>query len=137
MLGELLQHIRNWFAVPGRARTANYTIKDGTLDLPFLLDGQYFKLTGSVFNNGLHKYPATDLVDEHFWGTVYPLAIPAEVVALAEEIEEWNKKNAAAAAGVYQSESFGGYSYTLKANADNEISWQTAFAPRLHQWRKM
>ena len=38
----------------------------------------------------------------------------------------------------YQSESFGGYSYT-KASASNgdQVDWKTVFRSRLNRWRKI
>lgn len=35
-----------------------YTIKNGKIEIPFLKDGQYFRIIDSVFNDGLHQYKA-------------------------------------------------------------------------------
>ncbi len=44
-------------------------------------------------------------------------------------------------AGPYQSESFGGYTYTMKADNGGgnggATSWQSAFAARMNKWRKL
>ena len=112
MLEQVLMHLNNWFLVPGGIHEDAYTIKDGSIALPFLQNGQYFRICGSVFNDGLHRYPAADLTDEAFEGTVWALAVPQAVASLADEIAAWETKNGAAAVGPYQSESFGGYSYT-------------------------
>ena len=107
--------------------------------LPFD-DGQYFRIVGSVFNDGLHQYPCTNLVDECFTGEVYSLAIPSAVIELAERIEEWESANGQAARTPYASESFGGYSYALKSQtsgAETSTSWQGAFANELRAWRKL
>lgn len=132
MLEAVLQHLRNWFQVSIRENT--YTIEDGSIALPFLAQDQYFRVCGSVFNDGLHKYPANDLKDETFRGTVWALAIPADVVEISEEIKTWAEKNGTSP---YVSESFGGYTYTKATNGKGGVaSWEATFAPRLNAWRK-
>lgn len=139
MLEQVLMHLNNWFLVPGGIHEDAYTIKNGSIALPFLQNGQYFRICGSVFNDGLHRYPAADLTDEAFEGTVWALAVPQAVASLADEIDAWETKNGAAAVGPYQSESFGGYSYTKATDAQTggAVTWQSAFRPRLNQWRKI
>lgn len=136
MLGVVLAYLRNYFEV--RKTYCMYEIKNGTLVLPDMQDGQYFRIVGSVFNDGVHQYPSSDLTDEDFTGSVWALAIPKDLLDLVAEIEEWQTKNGEKAAGPFQSESFGGYTYTLKSNADGfGASWQSAFASRLNIWRKI
>ena len=112
MLEQVLMNIRNWFTVEGGIHSGTFSIKDGGITLPFLADGQYFRIIGSVFNDGLHQYPATDLVDEEFSGVIWALAIPPAVVDLADEIQKWQEKNGEVASSPFSSESFGGYSYS-------------------------
>ena len=136
MLETILQYLNNWF-VRG-IYAGDYEIKDGSIVLPFLVDGQYFRIFGSLFNDGLHKYPDDGLVSERFNGTVWALAVPRAVVQLADEIAAWEQKNGAAAAGPYTSESFGGYSYTRAAASDGRpLGWQDVFSARLSRWRKV
>ena len=139
MLEQVLMNIRNWFTVDGGIHSGTFTIKDGGITLPFLADGQYFRICGSVFNDGLHKYPATDLVDEEFSGAIWELAIPPAVVDLANEIGAWQEKNGAAAASPYQSESFGGYSYSKATDSASggAVTWQSVFKRQLSAWRKI
>lgn len=122
-----------------------FTIEDGTLTLDELQDDQYFRIVGSVFNDGVYQYPATELKDETFEGAVWAMAIPAEVIALSTEIDEWKTKYAGVDStnmSPYQSESFGGYSYSkgsggssIGGNADN--TWQGVFKSELDNWRKV
>lgn len=59
MLEQVLTHIHNWFRVRDGANgihPGKYIIQDGGIALPFLQDGQYFRICGSVFNDGLHRY---------------------------------------------------------------------------------
>lgn len=139
MLEQVLMNIRNWFTVDRGIHSGSFTIKDGGITLPFLADGQYFCICGSVFNDGLHRYPATDLVDEEFSGAIWELAIPPAVVDLADEIGAWQEKNGEASASPYQSESFGGYSYSKATDSASggAVTWQSVFKRRLSAWRKI
>ena len=139
MLEQVLMNIRNWFPVDGGIHSGTFTIKDGGITLPFLADGQYFRICGSVFNDGLHQYPATDLADEEFSGTIWELAIPPAVVELADEIGAWQEKNGEASASPYQSESFGGYSYSKATDSASggAVTWQSVFKRQLSAWRKI
>ena len=138
MLEQVLMNIRNWFPVKGGIYSGTFTIKDGGITLPFLATGQYFRIIGSVFNDGLHQYPASDLKAETFEGTVWALAVPQAVIELATEMETWETKNGEAAAGIYQSESFGGYQYSKQTASDGgQVTVWSAFRKRLNQWRKL
>ena len=139
MLEQVLMHLKNWFLVPGGIHEGTYTIEDGGIALPFLANGQYFRICGSVFNDGLHQYPDSDLKAETFDGTVWALAVPQAVIDLAAEIEAWQKKNGDASVSPYQSESFGGYSYSKATDSASggAVTWQSAFRSRLNAWRKL
>lgn len=138
MLEQVLMNIRNWFPVKGGIHSGTFTIKDGGVTLPFLADGQYFRICGSVFNDGLHQYNVLDLFDETFTGTIWALAIPKAVIDLAAEIEAWETKNGEAASGIYQSESFGGYQYSKQTASDGgQLTVWSVFRKRLNQWRKL
>ena len=138
MLEAILRHLRNWFIVS--AHPGHYTVTDGRIELPFLASGQYYRIVGSVFNDGLHCHDAGEhLKEETFYGTVFTLAIPEAVQELAREIEEWQAKHGATAEGPFQSESFGGYSYTRATDSQTggAVTWQSAFRSRLNAWRKI
>lgn len=136
MLEQVLKHLNNWFLMPDGIHTGEFTVQDGGIALPFLQSGQYFRVVGSVFNDGLHQYPAKDMTTETFNGAVWVLAIPKAVISLADEIAVWNKKNGAP--GPYISESFGGYSYSKATNASGvAVGWQDVFKSRLNAWRRI
>ena len=139
MLEQVLMNIRNWFTVDGGIHSGTFTIEDGGITLPFLANGQYFRIIGSVFNDGLHQYPAADLVDEEFSGAIWALAIPRAVVDLADEISKWQTKNGEASTSPYQSESFGGYSYSKATDAETggAVTGQSAFKKQVGAWRKI
>lgn len=138
MLEELLRALRNWFAC-GKA-TGRIRVEGGALVPPeglSLADGQHLRVQGSVFNDGLHRWPCTDLHDEEFVGTVWALAVPQAVLDLADEIEAWQQKHAEELDGPYASESFGGYSYTRIGGNGSPITWRQQFKARLDPWRKL
>ena len=138
MLTELLAEIRNYFEVPNGRHFGKFEISGGSIaPLDFLQEGQYFRIIGSVFNDGVYQYPATSLTDEVFDGAVWSMAVPPAVIDLAAEIEEYNKS--AGKPSVYTSESYpNGYSYTRATDASGvPLSWQKAFSSRLSKWRKL
>lgn len=148
MLAAVLGKLHNWFDRDADGRflhveSGELSVEGGSLVGAdgWLQEGQYFRILGSVFNDGLHRHPALDLRDEVFEGCAYALAVPAEVVDLAERIAEWDEKNGDAARGPYQSESFGGYSYSLRDDGGGSSpasgGWERAFAPELRRWRKL
>lgn len=138
MLEELLRALRNWF-VRDKA-TGRIRVEDGALVPPeglALADGQYIRVTGSVFNDGLHRWPCTGMADEEFVGTVWALAVPRAVVDLADEIESWQTEHTEELDSPYASESFGGYSYTRVGGDGSPITWRQQFKARLDPWRKL
>ena len=146
MLDEILLYLHNWFCDLKDIYFGEYTVADGQLALPFMQDNQYFRICGSVFNDGVYQYPADSLTDETFKGTVWALKIPADFIKLVAEIEEWQEEygSGSAALGPFQSESFGGYSYSkasvsgsTTSGSSSAVTWMDAFATRLAGWRKM
>lgn len=139
-LTELCQELRNWFCdEDSDIYEGTYTVENGKLSLPFLLNGQYFRIKGSVFNDGVHKYDENlELQDETFVGTIWKMRIPQPVLDLVTEIGAWNEKNSNAVSSPYQSESWGEYSYSLKSGARDtgSLSWKSVFASSLNRWRK-
>lgn len=136
MLEQVLQHLNNWFLVPDGIHTGKFTVQDGGITLPFLQTGQYFRVLGSVFNDGLYQYPSEEMTDEMFTGAVWALAVPKAVIKLSEEIAVWNEKNGDP--GPYTSESFGGYSYSKATNSSGvAVGWQDIFKSRLNPWRRI
>lgn len=132
MLETVLMYLNNWFVV-GRYDDT-YTIEDGGITLPFLVNGQYFRIVGSLFNDGVYQYPA-DLTDETFDGSVWAMAIPKALLSTVEEITAWTAKNGDG--GAYTSESFGGYSYSKATNSKGiAVGWRDVFSAQLSPWKK-
>lgn len=142
MLTELCQELRNWFE--RKKYFGTFTIENGQIHPPdgSLQDGQYFRIVGSVFNDGVHKYDAELLTDEVFEGAIWAMAVPPSVVDLSERISEWVTKYGDSVSSPYSSESFGGYSYQKASSGQgNAVSsnptWQSTFASELNRWRKI
>lgn len=136
MLTELCAELRNYFVK--EVYRGIFTIKDGSIaPLDFLQDGQYFAIFGSVFNDGVHKYPTDTLIDETFDGRIVAMAVPPAVITLSEEIKAYNESENGKPSA-YISESFGGYTYTKATDKNGAAaSWKTIFASRLNKWRKI
>lgn len=144
MLTELCRECKNYFLRDREndIHTGTFEINGGEIEpLPFLSNGQYFRIVGSVFNDGVHKYgdPFDEaLTDERFDGAVWAMSVPPAFIALAEEIGNWQTQNADAVSSPYQSESFGGYSYSKATGADGGgLSWTDQFSGKLKNWRKV
>lgn len=137
MLEEVMRHCHNFFVVEGGAVNGQFKISGGMVSLPFLKPGQYFRITGSTFNDGVRQYGMGEmLTDEVFEGTVEPLAVPRAFLELCQRIQDWNEKNGPP--GPFQSENFGGYSYSrATSKAGDPVGWKDAFKGELVPWRKL
>lgn len=144
MLTELCLELRNWFELS--KYFGEFSIEDGELTGAgdFLQDGQYFRIIGSVFNDGVHQYPVeeSELKDEVFKGAIWAMAVPPAVIDLSERIQAWNDKYGDSVSSPYSSESFGGYSYTKASSGQGDadsggVTWRGAFANDLNKWRKL
>lgn len=149
MLEEVCRYLNNWFDV--ERLIGEFTILDGEIiEESFheaIQSGQYFRVVGSVFNDGVYQFSTTFELpqDERFDGGVWLMSIPQSFLDLVKEIEEWQAKYGgidSQAMSPYTSESFGGYSYTKSnGSADGSTTssnaWQSAFQSRLSKWRKI
>lgn len=150
MLTQICQYLHNWFnrkpdGTMYPIYNGTFTIANGALEDVELAEGQYFRIIGSLFNDGVHCTTDT-LTNETFSGTIWAMGIPPAVVQLATEISDWQAQYGGTdspAMSPYQSESFAGYSYS-KGNSNSSASsdagdtgWQAAYATRLAPWRKI
>ena len=140
MLESVLHHLHNYFIE--KTVTGAFEIKENGLNTPLLSDGRWFMITGSAWNDGVYKAPASGLMDEVFTGEISLLSIPKELVELAEKIQKWCDDQEEG--GAYLSESFGGYShakysYTRAVNPETglAVGWQEVFRGELNRWRKL
>ena len=146
-LTELCQELKNWFVREKYIGT--FTITNGAIIVPdgSLQDGQFFRVIGSVFNDGVHKYGVDELTDEVFKGAIWSMAVPPAVVELSERISAWSEQYGDTVSSPYQSmsESFGDYSRSWSkagsgqgnATSGSGPTWQSMFASELSRWRKI
>ena len=151
---DLCQELKNWFdrgqkKIKGEFVIVNNAVflKNGDILKPLsecgMLDGQYYRVIGSVFADGVHKYGdlQDSLRDETFSGAVWFMAVPPAVVSLNTEIDAWVDKYGEVVNSPYTSESFSGYSYTkgggVSASGGNGNTWQNTYKSRLNKWRKI
>lgn len=141
---DFCEELHNWFDVDRIFGT--FTISNGEITVPdgYLQENQYFRIVGSVFNDGVCKYPASDLTDETFEGAVWAMAVPPAAIALFEKVQEWDAQygNSAANYSPYTSETFHHYSRSqhIATNSKGEIvqqTWQGVFRKELSRFRKL
>lgn len=145
-LFEVCKYLKNWFDRNQKKHIGVIKISGGELENTYdLKSGQYYRIVGSVLNDGIYKHPFNTLTDEVFDGAIWEMAIPQAFLSLCDDIEAWKAKYAAAdstALSPFNSESFGGYSYSKSSGAndtakDKSGTWQGVFGARLAPWRKI
>lgn len=138
MLTEICNVLKNWFCSGKDKHIGAFAIEGGVLTPSFALrENQYYRIIGSVFNDGVHRFgdPSDVLTDESFEGAVWEMRVPADVIALSDEVAEYMSKYENSP---YVSESFGGYSYSKATGPEGAAAgWEDIFASRLNQWRKI
>ena len=151
MLQEVLDYIHNYF-VPESAALVTYTISGNTISPLFdAADGDRFLICGSRRNDGVYtwhgSYVADDddrevagLLDETFAGTIRVCSVPPALLALSGEISEWVASYGAQLSSPMASETFNGYSYTLKSGGgsggNGPLTWRDQFGKQLDRWRR-
>lgn len=140
---EVFQYLRNWFDRNQPKFSGEFNIVNGSLVGDYgIKTGQFYRIIGSALNDGVYEFGADTLVDESFEGTIWLMAVPKDVRTLITEIKMWQEKYGgvdSANMSPYQSESFGGYSYTkASGSASSSIpTWQSVFADRLGRYKKL
>lgn len=139
-LTDFCEEVKNWFDC--ERAFGIFEIKNGTIVIPDMQNGQYFRICDSVFNDGVYQYPASGLTDEVFDGAIWYMAVPPSVETLIADMTAWETANADAINSPYQSESFGGYSYSLKSsgsggNADGSVDAFSHFSSKINRYRKV
>ena len=151
MLQEIMEYLNNYF-VPISAKEVTYTISGGAISPSFgAEDGDRFLICGSRRNDGVYTWHADDikndddneaagLRDETFAGTIRVCSVPPALLTLSGEIKGWVESNSAALSSPMASESFNGYSYTLKTGGSTggsgPLTWRDIFGKQLERWRR-
>ena len=142
-LTEVCLYLNNFFWRQKREGTIK--IVDGTFTADYLKEGQYFRILGSDLNDGVYIYPATDLKDEIFEGSIWSMAVPQAVIDLASDIQAWQEKYGSVdsiAMSPYSSENFGNYGYSKEVggvddSGNSKNSWKSIFASRLVPYKRL
>ena len=151
MLQEIMEYIHNYF-VPISAKEVTYTIRDGAISPDFgAEDGDRFLICGSRRNDGVYTWhgdyiandddtDAAGLRDETFAGTIRVCSVPPALVTLSGEISQWVETFSGQLSSPMQSESFNGYSYTLKSGGgsggNGALTWRDQYGKQLERWRR-
>lgn len=146
MLDEICAEIKNYFwRNADDIFIGDFTISGGIISPPFDFDDcDYIRIVKSKKNDGVHKVSEMQLADESFHGAIWRMYPPISFLNLVAEIEQWQTKNGAfdsVAMSPFNSESFGGYSYSK--NSDNSVgnssvpTWQSVYASRLKRYRRL
>lgn len=142
-IGPICRELRNYFTQQGDKHWGTYTIENGSINASFLIPYQYFAIFGSKLNDGVYVNDAEGLAslkDETFTGSVWDMHVPAEFIALCEDLDKFNTKvdELQLIDKGYASESWGGYSYSLSSSAPaSMIMWQDRLNRSLNMWRKL
>ena len=147
MLSQICLYLKNWFDYGQPKFFGKFSIEDGQLNIAEdIQTGQYYRIAGSVFNDGVYKRGEESLQDEAFEGAIWLMAVPKDVIELSAEIMAWQAKYGSLDSenmSPYQSESFGGYSYSKSSGGTSESTgssvptWQSVFGARLRRYKKI
>lgn len=116
MLTEICAKLNNYFSKDSDKTLGKFSVSDGRISPPIHLEpGQYYRVCGSIFNDGVHRSDDILKDEDEFDGAVWLMRIPKELVDLSEEMEAWAEKYGGVESpnmSPYSSESFGGYTYS-------------------------
>lgn len=148
MLGLVCAEIRNFFTYDSDKHIGDFAINGGVITPSFDIRTEYIRIVGSRKNDGVYK--VSDLTEHplkdegKFHGAVWEMSIPQDFLDLVQEIEEWQKKYGgtdSALMSPFQSESFGGYSYSKASGGSGSSSsvptWKSIYGSRLNAFRKI
>lgn len=144
-LTEICANLKNYFCRDVYRGTI--TLSPGAVPLPSLLSGQYFRIVGSVLNDGVWQNTTDDLAKlraEEFTGQIWSMSVPRDFEQLCDDINAWRAKNENLDSNnmsPFSSESFGGYSYSKGSAASSGngacVTWQDQFRSRLSTYRRI
>lgn len=148
-LTEICANIKNYFLrSDSDIVRRTFDIRSGVVPLDTLLEGQYFRVVGSILNDGVWQNTTEDLANlraETFTGEIWSMSVPRDFEQLCEDISAWRAKNESLDSlnmSPFSSESFGGYSYSKGSaggseSGGNGVTWQNQFRARLNTYRRI
>lgn len=147
MLDEILAYLKNYFVIDklfGDFVIENGCIRYANGEEVSLKNGQYFRVIGGM-NSGIYQHfddtPIDFVTDEAFNGAIWRLAIPQDLISIADEMAAWREKYeriGEPAMSPYQSESYNGYSYTKQTPSNGSVGMLfTIYGKTLARYRKI
>ncbi|MBR4482488.1 MAG: hypothetical protein IKS58_00760 [Paludibacteraceae bacterium] len=147
-LTEVCANIKNYFLrSDSDIKNGTFDIRAGVVPLTSLLPGQYFRISGSILNDGVWQNVEADLLQlrpETFTGSIWVMSVPRDFEDLCNDIDTWRTKNEGADSAnmsPFNSESFGGYSYSKGGSGatggGSAVTWQNQFRARLNTYRRI
>lgn len=145
MLTEICAYLKNYFEY--EKHIGDIVVNSNTItcngETIALEEGQYFALFRDRNPIGVFKQGDT-LKDRTFHGAVWLMDLPEGVIKADAWAEAWMLSNGGAdseANSAYQSESFGGYSYSKGSNSSGKVGASifdnAQFAAMLSPYRKI
>ena len=132
---ELCVYTHNFFDGADDPIAGEFVFEPDTIPAG-VVQGQYFLVCGSIFNDGVHKAGDGSLTAETFRGTVQPMRVPPAFVELAQKVTDYDA--ALPGGGLYTSQSFAGWSGTLATGSDGlPANGVTRYRNEINQWRKL
>lgn len=137
---------KNYFLKNGSAdvHAGIYTIENGVIsNTDFLIDKQFFAIKGSKLNDGVYYNTPEGcgmLLDETFKGAIWDMSVPPAFLEFCESAEAYKAKYNELGLSFtgFQSESFGGYSYSLPAGAPEfMVQWLDRLNKSYRRWRRI
>jgi len=143
VLEQVLNYLNNWFV--RYTYTGNVTVgEDGAVLAPseaaaVLQPGRWYRILDSDFHDGVYQVPEEQAGEEEpeedveagaeepeeeeqsetFSCTLWTLGVPTGLLNIVAEMEAWQAKYGDTVSGPYQSESFGGYSYSKTGSSSS------------------
>ena len=125
MLSRVCRYLKNWFV--DKIYAGDITVSDNKVYANGteieMSEGQYFALVGVRYVYGVYAY-GDDLESDTFEGAVWIMKVPKDVLDVVERMTAWEEANGGAdsqAMSPYQSESFGGYSYSKGSSGNGKV----------------
>jgi len=169
MLEQILAYLNNWFVRYSYTGNVTVSVDGAVLApseaAAILQPGRWYRILDSDFHDGVYQVPEEEPEEEPeegpeeepeeeaeveaeepeeeqseaFYCTLWALGVPSGLLSIAAEMEAWQAKYGDVISSPYQSESFGGYSYSKagvsSSNSGTATVW-TQFADALAPYKR-
>lgn len=145
-LTDLCRKTRNWFD-----KKRHFGIFDLDSELDFACEGQFYRLIGDVtadgqclyvdyvctYTDGNFKVYGAETAHGILNGAIWEMSVPTDFLELYEKMTAWEEKNADILNSPFQSESFGGYSYSRASGKNGSLTVWDNFADEIARYQKL